>query len=79
MRDSISSCWMTAYLQEQSFIDEDLLMDDGFKRRFLFCLCISLAATFVCEMIRRRMGKERSEDSFFDTNDLQKNRINELL
>ena len=49
---------MTAYLQEQSFIDEDLLMDDGFRRRFLFCLCISLAATFVCEMIRRRMGKE---------------------
>ena len=65
MRDSISSCWMTAYLQEQSFIDEDLLMDDGFKRRFLFCLCISLAATFVCEMIRRRMEKKRSEDWIF--------------
>lgn len=65
MRDSISSCWMTAYLQEQSFIDEDLLMDDGFKRRFLFCLCISLAATFVCETIRRRMEKKRSEDWIF--------------
>ena len=65
MRDSISSCWMTAYLQEQSFTDEDLLMDDGFKRRFLFCLCISLAATFVCETIRRRMDKERLEDRYF--------------
>ena len=64
MRDSISSCWMTAYLQEQSFIDEGLLMDDGFKRRFLFCLCISLAATFVCETIRRRMDKERLEDRY---------------
>ena len=65
MRDSISSCWMTAYLQERSFIDEDLLMDDGFKRRFLFCLCISLAATFVCETIRHRMDKERLEDRYF--------------
>ncbi len=33
-------------------------MDDGFRRRFLLCLCLSLAATFVCEMIRHRMGKE---------------------
>ena len=54
MRDWISLCWRIIYLQERSFTDEDLLMDDGFRRRFLLCLCLSLAATFVCEMIRRR-------------------------